>query len=86
MRTEQNITSGFFGTALRRLNPRWVDDGLKVEHTGVFDGRPADSPDVLVHPAGAAPVVIEAKFDHSATALERQAKGRLWEANPSKRW
>ena len=80
MRTEQSITSGFFGPALRRLNPRWVDDGLKVEHTSVFDGRPADSPDVLVHPSGAAPVVIEAKFDQSAAALERQAKGRLVES------
>ena len=80
MRTEQNITSGYFGPALRRLNPRWVDDGLKVEHTGVFDSRPADSPDVLVHPTGAAPVVIEAKFDQSAAALEKQARGRLGES------
>ncbi len=77
MRTEQDITSGKVGPALRRLSPRWSGDGLKVQQTRVLDGRPADSPDVLVHPSGAAPVIVEAKFERHASALEQQAEGRL---------
>ncbi len=77
MRTEQDITSGKVGPALRRLSPRWAGDGLKVQQTRVLDGRPADSPDVLVHPSGAAPVIVEAKFERHASALEQQARGRL---------
>lgn len=77
MRTEQDITSGTVGPALRRLSPRWTGDGLRVQQTRVLDGRPSDSPDVLAHPAGSAPVIIEAKFERHASELERQARERL---------
>ena len=50
---------------------------MRVQQTRVLDGRPADSPDVLVHPAGSAPVIIEAKFERHASELERQARERL---------
>ncbi len=77
MRTEQDITSGKVGPALRGMNPRWAGDGMRVQQTQVIDRRPADSPDVLVHPSGAAPVIIEAKFERQASQLEKQAEGRL---------
>ena len=62
---------------MRKLNPRWAGEGMAVQQTRVLDDRPGYSPDILVHPPGAAPVIIETKFDRQASLLEKQAGGRL---------
>ena len=76
MNTEPHITS-LLSPILRPMSPLWSGDALKVQQTGVFDQSSAASPDLLVHPQRYAPVVVEAKFERSAAALEKQAAGRL---------
>ena len=76
MNTEPHITS-LLSPILRPMSPLWSGDALKVQQTGVFDQSSAASPDLLAHPRGYAPVVVEAKFEKSKAALEDQAAGRL---------
>ena len=76
MNTEPHITS-LLSPILRSMSPQWTGDALKVQSTGVFDQSSGASPDVLIHPRGCAPVVMEAKFETKAAALERQSLRRL---------
>ncbi len=64
------------GKALRGLHPRWSENAVFVEQTGLISDNPSQRVDILFnHPTGI-PVAIETEFSPART-VEKDAQSRL---------